>query len=79
LKLLQSTKEAGYFYNCIHFSELSPLALGEKVNAALEELSYLDAPGFELVDVKYAVTSDKPEAMLYSTQIIFRSKQKIEL
>jgi len=78
LKLLPIHNESGYFYKSFGCSGASPEELAEKVNKILEQLAELNAPAFELVDVKYSVSSPKQEVLIFSTQIIFRSKQKID-
>jgi hypothetical protein len=78
MKLLPIQTESGYFHGSIGCSANTAEELGEKLNAILWELGNLNAPAFELVDVKYSVSSPKQEVLIFSTQIIFRSKQKID-
>ena len=78
MKVLPINTATGYFYNCVGCSANTPEELGQKINDMLNEIGDLNAQ-VELMDVKYKVSSPKEGVLIFSAQIIFKAKQKIEM
>jgi len=73
----------GYFYTCIGCQGVTAQELGNNINQILDESNgintYNKHAQIELVDIKYDVTSPRGDALIFSAQVIIRSKIKILL
>jgi hypothetical protein len=78
LRVLPESTVQGYYYFCIGCAANTAEELGGRINYILNDINGLNVQA-ELVDVKYEVSNPREGVLIFSAQIIFRSKQKIEI